>query len=220
MDNKAGPGVYQAIHAVMQDLGSTGISKSGKNETQGWTFRGIDAVYENLNPLLAQFDLIILPRVIDRVLREVTNKHGTILFYTTVTVEYDLVCARDGSKHTISVFGEAMDSGDKSVNKAMSAAYKLMAFQVFCIPVEGSEDPDKEAHEGIKSTSENKAPAPSKAFSPTDHDWEDLKVIGKEKGWSEESMRAIIKGMQERGMKASDVWAKAKPMFSSKCNKE
>jgi hypothetical protein len=60
----------------------------------------------------------------------------------TVESEFDFVCAIDGSKHTVKTFGEAMDSGDKATNKAMSAAYKYAAFQAFSIPTEGDNDAD------------------------------------------------------------------------------
>jgi hypothetical protein len=68
------------------------------------------------------------------------------LFYITVEAEFDLVSAEDGSKHTARTFGEAMDSGDKGTNKAMSAAYKYMAFQTFAIPTEGDNDADGHTH--------------------------------------------------------------------------
>ncbi|MGL9724902.1 ERF family protein, partial [Sodalis sp. (in: enterobacteria)] len=43
---------------------------------------------------------------------------------------------------------EAMDSGDKATNKAMSIAYKYAAFQAFCIPTEETAiDADAEVHE-------------------------------------------------------------------------
>ena len=75
-----------------------------------------------------------------------TAKGGT-LFYVTVEAEFDFVCAEDGSKHTVKTFGEAMDSGDKATNKAMSAAYKYAAFQAFAIPTEGDNDADAHTHE-------------------------------------------------------------------------
>lgn len=69
------------------------------------------------------------------------------MFSVTVEAEFDLVCAEDGSKHTIKTFGEAMDSGDKATNKAMSAAYKYACFQAFAIPTEGDNDADAHTHE-------------------------------------------------------------------------
>ena len=47
---------------------------------------------------------------------------GGFLMYTILTVEFDLVSAKDGSKALACTIGEAMDSGDKSANKAQSAA--------------------------------------------------------------------------------------------------
>lgn len=140
--------VYQAIAEVAAELATRGISKDSRNQAQGFNFRGIDAVYNALAPLLAKHKLCILPRCISREYVERTNAKGNALFYVTVQAEFDLVSAEDGSKHTVSTFGEAMDSGDKATNKAMSAAYKYAAFQAFCIPTEETNiDADAEVHE-------------------------------------------------------------------------
>ena len=139
--------VYKAINAVQMALAKVGIGKDSKNAAQGFMFRGIDAVYNTLSPLLAQNGLCILPRMISRSCEERVNAKGTALFYVTVEAEFDLVSALDGSKHTIKTFGEAMDSGDKATNKAMSAAYKYACFQAFAIPTEGDNDADGQTHE-------------------------------------------------------------------------
>lgn len=139
--------VYQSINAVQAELAKTGIAKNSKNQVQGFMFRGIDAVYNTLSPLLAQHGLCILPRMISRNCEERSNAKGTALFYVTVEAEFDLVCAEDGSKHTVKTFGEAMDSGDKATNKAMSAAYKYACFQTFAIPTESNDDADEYTHE-------------------------------------------------------------------------
>lgn len=143
--------VYQAIRAVQADLASVGIAKNRKNtQGSGYMFRGVDDVYAALAPLLAKHGLCILPRVMSRTVSERTSSKGGALFYTVLTVEFDLVSAEDGTKHTVCTVGEAMDSGDKSTNKAMSAAYKYMAFLTFCIPTEGDNDADGSTHE-VKS---------------------------------------------------------------------
>lgn len=140
--------VYKSIAAVAGELAAKGISKDSKNQAQGFNFRGIDAVYNALAPLLFKHNLCILPRCVERVCVERTNAKGTALFYVTVQAEFDMVSAIDGSKHTVATFGEAMDSGDKATNKAMSAAYKYAAFQAFCIPTEETSiDADSETHE-------------------------------------------------------------------------
>jgi hypothetical protein len=148
----AGAGsVYAAIAAVMRDMSREGISKNRRNEQQGFRFRGIDDVQNALSRPLADNALCILPRVVSRTVSERTNAKGTALFYVVLEVEYDIVSAVDGSTHTVRVVGEAMDSGDKATNKAMSAAYKYMALQVFCIPTEGDNDADATTHGDINA---------------------------------------------------------------------
>ena len=139
--------VYKAINAVQSELSSVGITKDRRNmQGSGYNFRGIDDVYNAIAPLLAKHSLCILPRVLTRECVERASKSGGALFYVTVEVEFDFVSAEDGSKHTVKTFGEAMDSGDKATNKAMSAAYKYAAFQAFSIPTEADNDADAHTH--------------------------------------------------------------------------
>jgi glutamine synthetase len=140
--------VYQAINSVQAELCKIGIAKDSRNnQGQGYNFRGIDAVYNVLSSIMAQNGLVIVPRMLARTCEERVSKSGGALFYVTVEAEFDLISAEDGSKHTARTFGEAMDSGDKATNKAMSAAYKYMAFQTFAIPTSGDNDADSSTHE-------------------------------------------------------------------------
>jgi len=140
--------VYKAINKVQAALSHTGISKNQTNtQGSGYKFRGIDDVYNAIAPLLAEHGLCILPRVLSRQCEERASRSGGALFYVTVEAEFDFVCAEDGSKHTVKTFGEAMDSGDKATNKAMSAAYKYAAFQAFSIPTAGDNDADSATHD-------------------------------------------------------------------------
>ena len=139
--------VYKAINAVQAELSTVGITKDRRNmQGSGYNFRGIDDVYNTIAPLLAKHGLCILPRVLARECVERVSQKGGALFYVTVEVEFDFVAAEDGSKHTVKTFGEAMDSGDKATNKAMSAAYKYAAFQAFSIPTEADNDADAHTH--------------------------------------------------------------------------
>jgi hypothetical protein len=138
--------VYKAINAVATDIAKEGISKGRRNQQQGYSFRGIDDVYNALAPIIARHGLVILPRCISRSLTERNSSKGGVLFYVVVEAEFDFVSSHDGSKHTVKTYGEAMDSADKATNKAMSAAYKYAAFQTFCIPTEGDNDADATSH--------------------------------------------------------------------------
>lgn len=151
-------GVYYAILCVMQELGTAGITKDRKNASQGYSFRGIDDVYNALSPLLAKHKLLVLPRMLERNVVERESKNGGALFYVTVKAEFDFISPVDRSKHTVGpMYGEAMDSGDKATNKAMSAAYKYAAMQAFCIPTEGNNDADAQTHEVVSVSAAAKA---------------------------------------------------------------
>jgi len=144
METKA---VYKAIAAVQGEMAKVGISKGRENQQQGYYFRGIDDIYNALAPLLSKYSLCLIPKVGDRQVVERVSSRGTAMFYVTVSVEFDIVSAVDGSIHTAKVCGEAMDSGDKATNKAMSAAYKYLCLQVFCIPTAGDNDTENHTHE-------------------------------------------------------------------------
>lgn len=138
-DHVAAGKVYAAIAGVMSDLASVGISKDRKNMAQGYKFRSIDDVYNALAPVLSTRGVVILPRIVKREASERQSAKGGTMIHVSVEVEYDIVSSEDGSRHTVRSAGEAMDAGDKATNKALSAAYKYMAFQAFCIPTEGDD---------------------------------------------------------------------------------
>lgn len=143
--------VYSAIAAVMAHMAKEGISKDRRNDQQGYRFRGIDDVYNALSSVLAANKLMMLPYVQDMQREERQTQRGGVLNYTILTVDFNIVSAEDGSNHTIRTIGEAMDSADKSSNKAMSAALKYAAMQVFMIPTEGDNDADSTTHEMVST---------------------------------------------------------------------
>lgn len=134
--------VYAAISGVTKSLAKEGIKKNRKNIAQGYNFRGIDDVYNSLSSILPEHGLVILPVVRLRECTERTGKNGSVIFVVNVMVDFKFVSVNDGSTHTITMCGEAMDSSDKATNKAISAAYKYCCLTTFCIPTEGDNDAD------------------------------------------------------------------------------
>ncbi len=141
--------IHELIGQAMGMIGA--IGKDSRNNQQGFMYRGIDAVYNALNPVMSKLGLFICPEVLDMRREERTNKNGTVIIYTALTVKYT-VYAPDGSNVTLTVVGEGMDTGDKSVNKAMSIAMKYAMFQLFFIPTEDLKDPDSETFDNIVPT--------------------------------------------------------------------
>lgn len=139
MENK----IYGAICDIMKDIGSIGKDKS--NQQQGYKFRGVDDVYNALQPVLVKHRVFPVPIIIEERREDRTSSKGNALIYTILKMKYRLY-ADDGSFVEAETIGEGMDSGDKSANKAMSVAYKYAMFQLLCIPTEAV-DPDGETHE-------------------------------------------------------------------------
>lgn len=143
--------IYGLIAQAMKKVGA--IGKDSVNEQQKYKFRGIDAVYNALNPVMSELGLFICPEILDhrREERISESTYGnqakkTVLKYSILTIKYTIY-APDGSNVSCVVVGEGMDSGDKASNKAMSVAMKYAMFQLLMIPTEEMVDPDKETHE-------------------------------------------------------------------------
>ena len=143
--------IYGLICQAMKKVGA--IGKDSVNEQQKYKFRGIDAVYNALNPVMSDLGLFICPEILEHRREErksVKTYNGkdteTVLKYSILTIKYTIY-APDGSNVSCVVVGEGMDSGDKASNKAMSVAMKYAMFQLLMIPTEEMVDPDRETHE-------------------------------------------------------------------------
>lgn len=159
--NDAAPHVIRAMNLVSARLAEEGISKSRDNQQQGYKFRGIDEVLNALSAIISSEKLVIIPHVQSREVTERQTKSGGALFSVVVRVDYTFISAEDGSREVVGPFdGEAMDSADKATNKAMSAAYKYMAIQTFCIPTEGDNDADATTHE-VAPVAADRRPSPA-----------------------------------------------------------
>jgi hypothetical protein len=134
--------IYQALVAVGGELAKVGISKSRQNEQQHFRFRGIDDVMNVVSPILSRNNVLMLVDYTDYPDVERVTGKGATLIYSKVKGTFTFTSAEDGSQVSVTTFGVAMDSGDKSVNKAMSAALKYALLQTFLIPTESSEDAD------------------------------------------------------------------------------
>lgn len=139
--------IYEAIIGVMKDVGAVG--KNNTNQIQKYKFRGIDDVMNALNPAMIKNHVFVTPTIIEETREERQTGKGGLLIYSVVKVKYTFY-TDDGSSVEATVIGEAMDSGDKSMNKAMSAGFKYACFQVFCIPTEEMHDSEEDSPEPVK----------------------------------------------------------------------
>lgn len=137
--------IYTALSKVMEDMGAV---KKAKKNTQGagFMYRGIDDVMNALHPAMVKNHVVVVPQVLSKEREERPSKSGGLNIYSILTVSFKFF-AEDGSFVEAVTVGEAMDSGDKATNKAMSIALKYACFQVLMIPTEEMLDPDSETHE-------------------------------------------------------------------------
>ncbi len=138
--------VAEALSACMEDVQS--ISKDRK-VTEGparFSFRGVDDVMQAVGPKLRKHGLIFAPsRVVSVEHERYTTAKGSLMDGVTVVVEYTIT-GPTGDTMTAAAAGQAADSGDKAVPKAMSVAYRTVLLQALCIPTD-EPDPDSQVHE-------------------------------------------------------------------------
>jgi hypothetical protein len=131
-------GIHAALAAISRDAGA--IGKDSRNATQGFNFRGIDAVMNHLHPLFARHGVVILPEVLAERTEDRETAKGSHLIYRVLTIK-ERFAHESGSSAECTVIGEGMDSGDKASNKAMAVALKYALTQMLLLPYD-EVDPD------------------------------------------------------------------------------
>lgn len=136
--------VHEALAEVMEDVRSVG--KTDRNSHQNYNFRGIDSVVNAVGPALRRHHVVVVPSVLEIDSESVTvGRNNTQMRSVTVRVEYRFFGPEGDSIAAVSV-GEAMDSGDKAVPKAMSVALRTCLLQALMLPTD-EPDPDEFSYE-------------------------------------------------------------------------
>jgi hypothetical protein len=202
--------VIRAINEITAELAREGISKNRQNQQQGFKFRGIEDVYAALAHKLAAHKLAILPIVEERIETVRTSSKGGNLYSVALRVRYEFWSASGGASWSATMWGEAMDSGDKATSKAASMAYKYMAFQVFCIPVAGQDDADAETPPPSKPAAEQSgaakkaAHASQKAAPVEPYDNVAFALTDIKNAKTEDALKAIGHRLKESGFTGQD----------------
>lgn len=130
----------QAVLAVMNEVQAVG--KTGRNTSQGFNFRGIDAVMNAVGPAFRKHGAFVVPTVVSNVSDILPTKAGGSLNVIRLNVEF-AIYGQEGDPIVGAVYAEAMDSGDKAGAKAMSVALRTFLLQVLCLP---TDEPDPDSH--------------------------------------------------------------------------
>lgn len=135
------PKIYQAIADASAEIEA--ISKSSNNTQQGFAYRGIDAFYNTIHPILARFKVFSTPTILEEHRSIRKSNANKDLHHVSLKIQYRFFTV-DGSFVDVIVIGEGLDSGDKASNKAMAIAHKYALMQLFTVPTKDLIDPDSE----------------------------------------------------------------------------
>ncbi len=183
---RPGEMIYELMPKIMADVPS--IGKDRKNTGQGYSFRGIDDVYNALNGILAKHSVFMSAEILDVKREERPSKSGGTMAFVQAHVRYRFN-APDGSYITTDSLGEGMDSGDKATPKALSVAQKYALFQAFLIP---TSDPTKDVeHDDPEPAYIEKKAAPPAEKITTDQGLVIKKLLN-DKGRAGEDVEDVI----------------------------
>ena len=129
--------IYKIMPKVMADI--IPIGKDGRNEQQSYNFRGIDQIYNFIQPVFSKHGIWMKSEILDVQRSERPSRSGGVMTFVQIRIRYSIV-APDGSSISTDVLGESMDSGDKAVPKALSVAQKYCLLQMFLIPTAEAKD--------------------------------------------------------------------------------
>lgn len=163
------PAVHEALSAVMEDVRAVG--KHDRNSSQGFNFRGIDAVMNAVGPALRKHGVVVLPTVLDHSYDTVMSRNGSPMGHVLVKVQYAFI-GPAGDRLDCTVMGEGMDTGDKATTKAMSVAFRTALLQALTLPTDET-DPDADTYERAEVKAK-----PQKATKTQAEGADDAKVSG------------------------------------------
>jgi len=137
--------MLQSIHTrlalVMAEIPA--VAKKAQGKDLPYAFRSIDDFINAVGPVLARHEVTLSWQVEDCQRERYSTKSGSSMVSTLLRIRYRF-SAPDGSYMETVAIGEGFDSGDKSANKAMSAALKYALAHTLMIPTQDRADSEYE----------------------------------------------------------------------------
>lgn len=180
------PSVAQALANVMGEVQSIGKNQRVDTGPARFNFRGVDDVMLAVGPALRKHGVVFTPsRVVSVEHERYETAKGASMDGVTVVVEYTIV-GPAGDSITAAAAGQAADSGDKAVPKAMSVAYRTVLLEALCIPT-GEPDPDSSVHERATPQVDPRPQvrASIKAVGERQKGWDIQQISDDFAGWSQ-----------------------------------
>lgn len=162
------PTIFEVFADVKRQVRAVG--KESRNKTQNFMYRGIDAVVNAAAPALDEHGVITAPHLDKLTYGTVeVGKDRTRMAHAQVEVTYTFH-GPAGDNFTVTVPGEAMDSGDKATAKAMSVAYRIALSQALNLPTH-ERDPDADSYERSPAAPQGRPEEPRQPWLAPDDPW-------------------------------------------------
>ena len=125
--------VIEALSMVMAELPGIGKDSKADPKQGGYSYRGIEAITREVQPLFAKHGVVIVPRVHDRrVVDIIVNEKPWTDTY--IEVEWDIYGPGGTSDMVMArTFGMGRDNSDKGTNKAMTQCLKYLLLDLLAI---------------------------------------------------------------------------------------
>jgi len=164
--------IYEAMSAAYDEVGYV---RKKRGDNLNYTYAGEKDIIAEVRPAMVEHGIFCHVVKYDDVKQEqYTTARGSVMLRSTLHAVVRFA-HESGTYIDVEAVGEGSDSGDKSLNKAMTCAYKYALRQTFVL--ETGDDPDKDASVERKpaqaapqkpTTPQQKAPEPEPLSEPTE----------------------------------------------------
>lgn len=129
--------------AVLQVMREVPYIQKSRSDGLRYTFASEAELIAHLHPAMLKAGLTIKPTGMELLVNEqYQTSRGTSMTHVILRCTYLLSHSASGEKNAIQSLGEASDSGDKAVPKAMTCAMKYALREAYLI--ETGDDPDRQ----------------------------------------------------------------------------
>ena len=136
------------LAAIGNEIGI--VAKTGKNDQQKYDFIEYAVVSGKIRSILDKHKVTIMPQVDDYEVSEVTNKYGNVGYHYTLRMSFLIKDGESDEQYERKWLSEAVDYGDKSINKAETAGTKYFYMRLFNISEKGEKEADQDTPEMVK----------------------------------------------------------------------
>lgn len=152
-------GLFMKMKNVMASIGA--IEKTGRNTTQNYSYMESDVIVTAIRSAMIENNLAFMVGMPSCELSEIVtkNKQGDERITTRAMVRMDMMLldCDTGCVMSVPFSNEALDTSDKAVNKAVTAAKKYWLIATFMVSTK-DDDSDKD---NLSKSRSNAAPRPA-----------------------------------------------------------